>query len=632
MKNFDYDFSQKNANKAFLSKLQAERQQRLLTKKAQSSALLILSYYRQTRVYSSLSTPISNEILNKTRDLKKLEPVLKENYPNILQKALEKYQILKVLMLVNYRNGEKHIEFLSNICYFHNILSQKGLALSNDDHKLTAYKKHLILGILGVVSRGNQSKDFRFFLTNTKGIFKNIEIDVRIVLKLLKNQDFSDFWSIVLKKLFKPWVLKSRREILREILTIRGGVYTLLNRKVAIHTFEEFIEEAKTILMKNLTKDKYEISGILLENLKGLLIKGPILDSNPIEVQFMFLKFMEVFTVTLEILLGKGSNSSIEEEKNMEIEESNHLDPLFDFSAFFSGRFLEFIGEVFSEEIKRNTPIMRISDLVAIQSISKTFSMILSIKSQEKTRYMLAMSQTQQFLMKMFEVIEFFASFGDLKKQNLDLFSYILALFARIYLQKIEIMDHAEFFSLNLESFADKPSFIRNFPMEKVEFLSQFLVNFAYRAFFQQNETLECKSPILKLLNSLYFRHCQKNFAGNPRFWQIPQANEFSYHNSMIFSQLPFIFPFEKRLLKLKEMITDDQSLYKRDDFMDLASISIRRGFELDDAVAEMKMKKIQWKDRFRVKYINSQGIEEIGIDGGGMFKEFLTVITRYFC
>jgi len=639
MKSFDFDFSQKNSNKAFLSKLQAERQQRLSSKKAQTSASFILSYYRQTRAYALKTHSISIDFLNKTRDLKKLEPVLKENYPLILQKALEKYQLFRVCLLFTYRNGEKYLELINNLCYFQSILSQKGLSCFASHSKANdVYMKRLILGLTGVISRGNPSKELQFFLTNNKEIYDNLEIDDKVVMKLLKTRIFEknlEFWVPVLKKFVKPWVLKERPErrvVLREILMIKKGVSLFLRRKTAGMGFKALVEEAKGILMKNHYKDKDETARILLENMNQLLMKDPIFSQKTHELQQNFIDFIDVFTSILEFLLGKSQNSFMEEEKTMEIEQFSQLDPNFDFSVFFSSNFLELVSTIFTEELRKNTPILRLADLKAIQRISRAFSLIFSVKSQEKTKYLLAMSQTPSFLLKMFDIVEFFASFSDLKKPNLELFSDILALFSRIYLQKIELMDHAEFFSLNLENFANKPSFIRNFPMEKVEFLSQFLINFAYHAFFVENQSLDCKSIIFKLLNSLYFRHCQRNFNNNPKFWQISQANELSQHNTQIFSQLPFIFPFETRLLRLKELIKEDQSQYKRDDFLDLESISIRRGFELDDAVAEVLMKKIQWKDRLRVKYISSQGIEEIGIDGGGMFKEFLTVIARKAC
>lgn len=636
MKGFDFDFPQQK-NKEFLSKLKAERDRRFTTKKMQASVQLISDFYRQNRKFVAAADNCAMGFLSRTRDLRKLEAVVKEKYALMLEKALEKYQLMRVALLLNERNGEKHHELLANLCSFYGVLANKGVAINPDPAKTSVYRKRLILALIGLFLRGRLSPELSVFIEKTPFFFAEASVPAKLLLRLLKQTAFLPLpWARVASQLLTPWLRTpgtQRATLVAEVLTQRSGISKFLGPEMTSQVLETAIKEAKGLFEKRQADPL-----VLLENLRDLLERTPFFKDIGNEQMARFIDFMEVFTPILGSLTTRMSKIPEEDEKSMEIEPENPLPQAFSFATFFSGPILELVAEIFNSECKQNTPIFRLSELKAVRLMSRAYSLILSIDTLGKTGYLVAMSQTPIFLLKVFEIIEFFASFHDLKKNNLSPFSDILCFFSRIYLQKIELMDSAEFFSLELPNplpgKATQPV-LRNFPMEKVESLSLFLVNFAFRTFFIDSQQLDCKSAILELLNSLYFRHCQRNFAKNPKFWQIPEAAQISLAteaSSKLLAEMPFVFPFETRVLRLKELMSLDQEMYKREDFMDLTSISVRRGSELEDAMSEFKAKKINWKEKLRVKYTNSQGIEEIGIDGGGMFKEFLTVVTRQAC
>eukprot|EP00004_Rigifila_ramosa_P001341 TRINITY_DN1127_c0_g1_i2.p2 TRINITY_DN1127_c0_g1~~TRINITY_DN1127_c0_g1_i2.p2 ORF type:complete len:363 (-),score=92.70 TRINITY_DN1127_c0_g1_i2:32-1120(-) len=57
-------------------------------------------------------------------------------------------------------------------------------------------------------------------------------------------------------------------------------------------------------------------------------------------------------------------------------------------------------------------------------------------------------------------------------------------------------------------------------------------------------------------------------------------------------------------------------------------SVTIRRGHEVQDAFAALSAPGAL-KRPFRISYSNFEGLPEAGVDGGGLFKEFLTSLTK---
>lgn len=63
-------------------------------------------------------------------------------------------------------------------------------------------------------------------------------------------------------------------------------------------------------------------------------------------------------------------------------------------------------------------------------------------------------------------------------------------------------------------------------------------------------------------------------------------------------------------------------------DFYGGTQIQIRRDYILEDAFAQIFIKKINLHSHFRIQFIDSNGQIEDGIDGGGLMKEFITKLT----
>lgn len=99
-----------------------------------------------------------------------------------------------------------------------------------------------------------------------------------------------------------------------------------------------------------------------------------------------------------------------------------------------------------------------------------------------------------------------------------------------------------------------------------------------------------------------------------------------------ILNNIPFTIPFVSRVSIFRSFISNDK-LERRADIFDSRqrdSIVVRRnrisqdGFDhLNDLSSE------GWKGRLQIRFIDQWGQEEAGIDGGGVFKEFLTALSK---
>ncbi|KAK4770469.1 hypothetical protein SAY87_031001 [Trapa incisa] len=97
-----------------------------------------------------------------------------------------------------------------------------------------------------------------------------------------------------------------------------------------------------------------------------------------------------------------------------------------------------------------------------------------------------------------------------------------------------------------------------------------------------------------------------------------------------ILKQAPFLIPFTSRVKIFASQLAShrqrqgSQSLFTRNRFR------IRRDHILEDAYNQMnKCSEEDLRGLIRVTFINEFGVEEAGIDGGGIFKDFMENITR---
>lgn len=86
----------------------------------------------------------------------------------------------------------------------------------------------------------------------------------------------------------------------------------------------------------------------------------------------------------------------------------------------------------------------------------------------------------------------------------------------------------------------------------------------------------------------------------------------------------PFLLPINTRFLVFRKLIRQEHHEYDHGD----RSITVNRGREFEDAMTQLYQRNI--KTSFHIRFINQFGKEEMGMDAGGLTKEFLTRLFKY--
>uniref|UniRef100_A0A7S2W8Q6 HECT-type E3 ubiquitin transferase n=1 Tax=Mucochytrium quahogii TaxID=96639 RepID=A0A7S2W8Q6_9STRA len=93
-----------------------------------------------------------------------------------------------------------------------------------------------------------------------------------------------------------------------------------------------------------------------------------------------------------------------------------------------------------------------------------------------------------------------------------------------------------------------------------------------------------------------------------------------------ILRDVPEVVSFSQRVLVFDHFLQEDYSHEggRRGAFSSRVTAKIRRGYEYADAFRQLAECRENLKHRVQIEFVNSQGLAEAGIDGGGVFKEFL--------
>lgn len=108
-----------------------------------------------------------------------------------------------------------------------------------------------------------------------------------------------------------------------------------------------------------------------------------------------------------------------------------------------------------------------------------------------------------------------------------------------------------------------------------------------------------------------------------------------------LLAHAPFLVPFFERARVFHRLVSAERSLYRsREVSWDSGAffaggaprqfVSVRRGHELEDAYGTLGVAAPEnLRGQVRVSFISEHGIDEAGVDGGGLFKEFLEGVVK---
>lgn len=97
-----------------------------------------------------------------------------------------------------------------------------------------------------------------------------------------------------------------------------------------------------------------------------------------------------------------------------------------------------------------------------------------------------------------------------------------------------------------------------------------------------------------------------------------------------ILNNIPFVVPFEQRVEIFQQFIQNDKKRNSIDDrFRARVGATIRRDHIFEDGFNAFHKLDTGLKDKVAISFVDEFGLEEAGIDGGGVFKEFLTGLSH---
>lgn len=99
-----------------------------------------------------------------------------------------------------------------------------------------------------------------------------------------------------------------------------------------------------------------------------------------------------------------------------------------------------------------------------------------------------------------------------------------------------------------------------------------------------------------------------------------------------VLNNIPFVIPFEQRVTIFRTFVQSDRHRLGLDLFpfgKPKHKAVIRREHISEDGFLHLSALGPRLKEPIEIRFIDQHGMEEAGIDGGGVFKEFLTNLTK---
>lgn len=114
----------------------------------------------------------------------------------------------------------------------------------------------------------------------------------------------------------------------------------------------------------------------------------------------------------------------------------------------------------------------------------------------------------------------------------------------------------------------------------------------------------------------------------------LPPLSTIEQRSLAILQELPFLIPFNTRVLLLRDLcrysLGENEYQRMHHELMNDNTVVIRRNYLYEDAFEKISAKsETDLKHRVRIQFINNAGLEEAGIDGGGIFKEFINEVLK---
>lgn len=226
--------------------------------------------------------------------------------------------------------------------------------------------------------------------------------------------------------------------------------------------------------------------------------------------------------------------------------------------------------------------------------------------------------------------------------------SCLIHLFAASYSHLLLVLDDIEFYEKQVP-----------FTLERQRRIAAMLNTLVYNA-LSQNISVE-KRPLMdaaiRCLHLLYERDCRHQFCP-PDLWLSPaktnrppiaaaarshevlsatlRSDDSYSQTSMgnVITVTPHVFPFEERVQMFREFINMDKTSRRMAGEVlgpgsRTVEIVIRRGHVVEDGFRQLNSLGSRLKSNIHVSFVSESGLPEVGLDYGGLSKEFLTDLAK---
>ena len=217
-----------------------------------------------------------------------------------------------------------------------------------------------------------------------------------------------------------------------------------------------------------------------------------------------------------------------------------------------------------------------------------------------------------------------------------------LALFFTLYGHLLVVLDNFDFYVKEIP-----------FPISEQRRIIKLLSDLLFRMMWtEQPTTLEpplyplSKTRLIlaacNLYNKLYDRNCRKAYTANTAWeWTALPAEhvvfgtestkstpDARFRAALLLQLIPQVLSFDQRILIFNRLLQKQMSEHYEDRGHGVR-IVVRRKSLYEDAFSKLNPLKGNLKGRIQISFVDEYGVEEAGIDGGGLFKEFMTSLCK---
>ena len=168
------------------------------------------------------------------------------------------------------------------------------------------------------------------------------------------------------------------------------------------------------------------------------------------------------------------------------------------------------------------------------------------------------------------------------------------------------------------------------------------------------NSWIDCYSGLVDVLRELHSRDCRVDIFPSKDVWlwnqpiksidrtnikvfidplSVTNLNLITIKELYILQHMPYIVSFNSRVSIFHDVVDEDRLPYSHvwgQSSENIILASIRRDYIYEDAYAQLtESVASNLKKKIVVKLINYTGLDEAGVDGGGLFREFLTTFLK---